>query len=185
MMNAIDINWLTGNMWPWKKIFGGLGVSRLRDLNICLLGSWVRRYAQSKGKNWKLLIDFKYNTSNPNIFTCRSNGVSNFWSGVLWAANMTRMGYRWQVGNRVSIRFWEDVWLRNTSLAIQYWELYCIVNEQNKTIAELWDGNELRCTFKRCVDRRLFDMWEELLSIASTICLTDEEEIIRISVRSG
>jgi hypothetical protein len=131
-----------------EKDFGGLGVPSLRELNICLLGSWVRRYAQDKEKIWKLLVDFKYNTSNPNIFTCRSSGVSNFWSGVLWAANVARMGYRWQVGDGVSIRFWEDVWLGNTSLAIQYWELYCIVNEQNKTIAELWDGNDLRCTFR-------------------------------------
>jgi hypothetical protein len=65
-----------------------------------------------------MLVDFKYNTSKPNIFTYRSNGVSNFWSGVLWAANVARMGYRWQVGNETSIRFWKDVWLGNTSLAI-------------------------------------------------------------------
>jgi hypothetical protein len=28
-----------------EKDFGGLGVPSLRDLNICLLGSWVRRHA--------------------------------------------------------------------------------------------------------------------------------------------
>jgi hypothetical protein len=160
-----------------EKDFGGLGVPSLRDLNICLLGSWVRRHAQDKGKIWKMLIDFKYNTSNPNIFTCKNSGVSNFWSGVLWAAaNVARMGYRWNVGNGVNVRFWEDVWLGTSNLAIQYWELYYIVNEQNKSIAELWDGCNLRCTFRRCVDIRLYNMWEELLSIASTICLTDKED---------
>jgi hypothetical protein len=30
----------------------------------------------------------------------------------------------------------------STSLAIQYWELYCLVNEQNKSIVELWDGGK-------------------------------------------
>jgi hypothetical protein len=92
-----------------EKDFGGLGVPSLRDLNIFLLGSWVRRHAQDKGKIWKMLIDFKYNTSNPNIFTYKNSGVSNFWSGVLWATNVARMGYRWNVGNGVHIRFWEDV----------------------------------------------------------------------------
>jgi hypothetical protein len=33
-----------------EKDFRGLGVPSLRDLNICLLVSWVRKYAQDKGK---------------------------------------------------------------------------------------------------------------------------------------
>jgi hypothetical protein len=61
-----------------EKEFGGLGVPNLRELNLCLLGSWVRRYFVDNEKIWKQLIDFKYNTSSPNIFTCRENGASNF-----------------------------------------------------------------------------------------------------------
>jgi hypothetical protein len=34
-------NWQLVSM---RKEFGGLGVPNLRDLNICLLGSWVKRY---------------------------------------------------------------------------------------------------------------------------------------------
>jgi hypothetical protein len=50
------------------KDFGGLGIPSLRDLNISLLGSWIRRYHADNGKLWKEVIDFKYNTSKPNIF---------------------------------------------------------------------------------------------------------------------
>jgi hypothetical protein len=59
------------------KEYGGLGVPNLRELNLCLLAlaSWVRRYAVDKDKIWGLLIDFKYNTSSPNLFTC-SNVVA-------------------------------------------------------------------------------------------------------------
>jgi hypothetical protein len=35
------------------------------------------------------------------------------------------------------VRFWEDVWVGNSSLAIQFWDIYSIVNEQNKTVVEL------------------------------------------------
>jgi hypothetical protein len=45
------------------------------------------------------------------------------------------------------VRFWKDVWLGSVSLAIQYWEMYWLVNEQNKVVADLWDGENLRCTF--------------------------------------
>jgi hypothetical protein len=61
-----------------KKEFEGLGVPNLRELNLCLLRYWVRRYCEDKGKIWKELIDFKYDTDRPNIFTCRDVGASNF-----------------------------------------------------------------------------------------------------------
>jgi hypothetical protein len=34
----------------------------------------------------------------------------------------------------------------------------------------------LKCTFRRCVDVRLFNMWDEVVSIASALELTGEED---------
>jgi hypothetical protein len=76
------------------------------------------------------------------------------------------MGYRRKIVDETKVRFWEDVWLESCSLAIQYWEIYSIVNEQNKAIAKLWDGSNLKYTFRRCVDRRVYNMWEEVCVIA-------------------
>jgi hypothetical protein len=50
------------------KEFGGVGIPNLRDLNICLLASWMKRYEKDRGKLWRELIDFKYRTSKPNVF---------------------------------------------------------------------------------------------------------------------
>lgn len=55
--------------WPlvsMKKEFGSLGIPNLHDLNICLLGSWVKRYVNSEGRMWREIVDNKYNLS-PNI----------------------------------------------------------------------------------------------------------------------
>jgi hypothetical protein len=159
-----------------KKEYGVLGVPDLRELNLCLLGSWIRRYVVDKGKIWKQLIDFKYKNNKPNVLNCNDIGASSFWKGVMWAARVAKLGYRWKVDNGSKVRFWEDLWIGTSSLAIQYWELYCLINEHNKTIAELWDGENLMCTFRRCVDRRLFDLWEEVLSITTSLELTTEED---------
>jgi hypothetical protein len=35
---------------------------------------------------------------------------------------------------------------------------------------------DLKCTFRRCVDIRLFNQWEEILAIASSINLSDEDD---------
>jgi hypothetical protein len=88
------------------------------------------------------------------------------------------MGYIWKVGNGKKICFWEDNWLGPSSLAIQYWDLYRLVNEKNKTIAKLWDGENLKCTFRRIVHDRLLLMWEEVFQLASTLSLNDSENAL-------
>jgi hypothetical protein len=42
------------------------------------------------------------------------------------------MGYAWRVGNGRNFKFWEDQWFGSSRLAIQYWDLYSIINEQGK-----------------------------------------------------
>lgn len=34
------------------KEFGGVGIQNLRDLNMCLLASWVKRYRIDEHKLW-------------------------------------------------------------------------------------------------------------------------------------
>jgi hypothetical protein len=52
------------------------------------------------------------------------------------------------------------------------------VNEQNISIADLWDGVNLKCTFRRCVDRRLLLMWKELVGLVFKIESIDEEDAL-------
>jgi hypothetical protein len=54
--------------WPsicMKKDYGGLGIPNLQDLNVCLIGSWIRRYINGEGSLWKRVVDAKYNTKKP------------------------------------------------------------------------------------------------------------------------
>lgn len=39
-----------------KTDFGGLGIANLQDLNLCLLGSWIKRYIQGKGLSGSTLL---------------------------------------------------------------------------------------------------------------------------------
>jgi hypothetical protein len=50
-----------------RKEQGGMGILDLRDLNLCLLASWVQRYHDAGGRLWREIIDFKYDVS-PNMF---------------------------------------------------------------------------------------------------------------------
>jgi hypothetical protein len=94
----------------------------------------------------------------------------------MWAAQAARTGYKWKVGNGMKIRLWEDNWLGSSSLAIQFWPLYRIVNEKGKTLAELWDGVNLMCSFRRTVSEGLYQSWLDIIELVSTIQFTNEED---------
>jgi hypothetical protein len=93
----------------------------------------------------------------------------------MWAVQAAKLGYRWRVGNGKKVRLWEDFWIGPSSLAIQFWPLYRIVNEQSKTIADLWDGSTLKCSFRRNVSEALYQMWLEVVELISTVCRSNEE----------
>ena len=118
-------------------------------MNLCLIGSWVKRYIAGEGSLWRKIVDSKYNTKNPNILCCRDPHPSQFWKSFMCDLQAVKIGYEWQIGDGRLVRLWEDTWYGNTPLATQYWNLYVLVNEKNKTIAEIWDGQELKCTFRR------------------------------------
>lgn len=79
-------------------------------------------------------------------------------------------------GNCRKVKFWEDNWLGLSSLAIQYWEIYILVNEKAASVANLWDGVNLKCSFRRCVDERLWNMWLEVVQLASTVTFSGEAD---------
>lgn len=168
-----------------KKEMGGLGIPDLRSLNLALLSSWIFRYHLNKNSIWTRIVDYKYKIRKPNIFCCPEIGSSPFWRGVLWAMQAAHMGIRWVVGNGEHIRFWEDHWFGNTSLAIIFWPLYIINEQQGKSISEVWDGEELKLSFRRSVSVELVCLWEELRVLGKSIILTNEEDQILWSFNSN
>lgn len=70
-------------------------------------------------------------------------------------------------------------------MAIQFWPLYVINDQQGKTIAQVWDGQVLRLTFRRAVSENLMNMWYDLLSIVENLTLQEENDQIIWSFSSN
>jgi hypothetical protein len=102
-----------------KKKHGGLGVPDIKDLNLCLLGSWVKRYILDENKIWTKVVHNKY-CGRRNIFWSDRNHASPFWKGIIYAAQALKFGYRWVPGDGRTIRFWEDTWFGIAPLATQF-----------------------------------------------------------------
>ena len=115
-----------------KKDFGGLGIPNLQEINICLLGSWIKRFYEEDLKPWKLLIAHKYLGNKPNIFAPSSNPkTSRFWKGLKSIMHAVKFGYRCNIGDGSRTRFWEDSWFGTSPLAVQFWPIYFVRNELN------------------------------------------------------
>jgi hypothetical protein len=141
-----------------KKEFGGLGIPDLRSLNLALLSAWIFRYRLNKNAIWTHIVDYKYRTENPNVLCCPKLGTSPFWKGVIWAMQAAKVGIRWKIGNGEKIRFWEDQWIGNSSLAIMYWPLYFINEQQGSIVKDVWDGVNLKLTFRRTVSEQIMNL---------------------------
>jgi hypothetical protein len=160
-----------------EKEFGELGIPGLRDLNLCLLGSWVNRFISDDGKLWRSIVGRKY-CREDNIFYSESRHASPFWKGVMMAAKAVKLGYRWIPGNGKRIHFWEDTWFGSVPLAVQFWELYSICNEKTKTLAEVWVDKELRVTFRRTFSNQMMQKWDELVSVVEHVVLNEDVDAL-------
>ena len=91
----------------------------------------------------------------------------------MWAAKAAKIGYSWKVGNGESIRFWEDKWCGQASLATQFWDLYSIATEHNVTIQNVWDDIDLKINFRRCFSQDMMQSRNALFGCIKTIPLSD------------
>jgi hypothetical protein len=76
------------------------------------------------------------------------------------------------------VHFWEDHWFGTCSLAIQYWNVYILANEQNISVDDVWDGVQLKIFFRRCFSHELMLKWYEIAQIAKTIQFTQEPDAL-------
>lgn len=63
---------------------------------------------------------------------------------------------------------------RITGWALLAWlfsfgKIYIWVNEKNSSVADLWDGENLKCTFRRPLDEPLMLMWFEVEQLTSVV----------------
>jgi hypothetical protein len=62
-----------------------------------------------------------------------------------------------------STRFWEDIWLGNTSLYNQYPSLYNIVQRKHVTVANVLSNTPLNVGFNRVLTRDKYEAWLNLM----------------------
>jgi hypothetical protein len=81
-----------------------------------------------------------------------------------------------KIGDGRSVRFWEDVWLGDASLAHQYPSLYNIVQRRNVLVADVLAQTPLNIGFRRSLTGNMWTQWLHLCQRLMMVHLSDNPD---------
>ncbi|KAG0529542.1 hypothetical protein BDA96_05G107500, partial [Sorghum bicolor] len=112
------------------------------------------------------------------FYNSKCKGVSQFWAGLHDIKQVCTRGLIYIVKNGKKARFWLDVWLGQCPLSIVYNKIFKICNEQNNTVHDVLQNNEVNLTFRRSFGIAEIEEWENMLSQVNEIKLQDEPDTV-------
>ena len=105
---------------------------------------------------------------------------SPFWKGLMKVKDEFFDRGSFTVGNGESTRFWEDTWLGDKPLAIQYPSLFNIAQRKNVSVANaLAQAPPLNIGFRRVLTGNRWDRWLHLVSRLMDVQLSDSADVFK------
>jgi hypothetical protein len=154
---------------------GGLGIEVLELKNKCLLSKWLFKLLTEEGM-WQQILSNKYLKNQTLAQVEEKPTDSPFWKGLMRVkSDFFARGY-FKVGDGSSVRFWEDVWLGDTSLALRYPSLYNIVQRKNVLVSTVLAQAPLNITFRRTLNEHKWNLWITLCQQLMGVQLTNSPD---------
>ena len=88
---------------------------------------------------------------------------SPFWKGLMRVKSAFFNRTKFIVGAGNDTRFWEDTWLGETLLALQYPSLFNIVQRREAYVATVLQSNPLNIQFRRTLAGNRWEVWLHLV----------------------
>jgi hypothetical protein len=135
---------------------GGLGVRRLREFNIALLGKWCWRMLVDREGLWYRVLVARYGEERGRLCEAGRKG-STWWREIgRIREGVGALGGGWfgecisrKVGNGLDTFFWTDPWLGGFTLRERFRRLFDLSENKSNIVAEMfslgWEvGGETR-----------------------------------------
>jgi hypothetical protein len=104
---------------------------------------------------------------------------SPFWKGLMKVKEEFFARGKFNVGNGANTRFWEDTWLGDKPLSMQYPSLYGIVQRKQVTVATVLGHNSLNIAFRRNLTEDKWTQWLNLVSRLMEVQLSSDQDFFR------
>ncbi|GAU41808.1 hypothetical protein TSUD_299740 [Trifolium subterraneum] len=163
------INWLKWDRICLRKEEGGLGVRRVKEFNLALLGKWCWRLLQDTEGLWFRVLAAKYGIRDGQM-DCGGSTASNWWKVInSIRSGSEASGGRWfgentvrRVGDGERTLFWKDSWMDRIPFKVHFSRIFELCLDKDRSVANMcrlgwgFHGDGWRW------HRRLF-AWEEEL----------------------
>ena len=159
------------------KEIGGLGIQNLEIQNQCLLSKWLFKLINEEGM-WQELLKRKYLRSQTITQVGHKTGDSHFWTGLMKVKDMFLSLGTFQINSGTQIRFWEDRWIGNSTLKVQYPSLYNIARKKHATVSSVFERVPLNVTFRRSLQCQNLILWYELVNKIAHVQLNDNDDML-------
>ncbi|GKA17574.1 RNA-directed DNA polymerase, eukaryota, reverse transcriptase zinc-binding domain protein [Tanacetum coccineum] len=133
----------------WKSVlaskkYGGLRIGSLQALNLSLIQKWRWRYVHNHHALWVKVISSihgpltdgtSFNNLQKNSMWARIvNSIKDMHDkGIILHSNLRR-----KLNNGVSIKFWHDVWIGDSSLSTLFPRLFCLDSDPDCFVRDGW-----------------------------------------------
>jgi len=141
----MKISWINWDTICTKKEEGGLGVRRIREFNLALLGKWCWRMRVENRSLWYSVLSARYGEVGGTIAEeGRFNSV--WWNNLINVRNGAGVGGEsWfddnvgrEVGDGAQTLFWWDPWIDGLVLKNSFSRLFDLATNKMTTVAEMY-----------------------------------------------
>jgi hypothetical protein len=108
---------------------------------------------------WQQLLHNKYIKNKTLAQIMGKPTDSTFWKGPMRVKHDFFKRGVFKVGNGETVCFWENTWLGESPLAIQYPSLYNIVQRKNVLVSTVLEQTPLNIAFRRTLNEYKYNLF--------------------------
>ena len=137
---------------------------------------WFYRLETEPEGMWAQILHNKYLQSKTLAQVTMRPTDSPFWKGLMRMKDLFFRRVKFLVGNGMSTRFWEDTWLGETPLAVQYPTLYNIVQRKEDYVGTVFQTIPLNIQFRHALVGERWNAWMHLVRRLIDVQLSDQPD---------
>ncbi|KAJ0482569.1 putative reverse transcriptase zinc-binding domain-containing protein [Helianthus annuus] len=141
------MNWVAWDWITWPKSKGGLGINRLKEINLALLFKWGWMYRVENQNLWRKVVEACHGNNNQRSFLPLNVKTSGCWKNIVNAISNLKINGKGlnslilgKVGNGEEIRFWLDTWLGDKPFVERWPHLFGLELSKMCRVADKRDG---------------------------------------------
>ncbi|KAJ0554035.1 putative RNA-directed DNA polymerase [Helianthus annuus] len=183
--SAIDkkIHWVAWDRVASPVKMGGLGLHKLKDINVALMAKWGWRFKTEKDNLWVGVIKALHSGGSGWDFLPLKKTLGGVWGNIVSTINRPMLDglaisnlFKGVVGSGESIMFWLDPWLFEVPLKYKFPSLFQLEVVKSCSVRDRLEGEGLWLWKNDPVSATESNEWELLVAALRDVFLSNRPD---------